>query len=84
MIKLENLSKVYRTEEIESTALNQVSFQIEKTANQDIQKISSTLHEYQTTFNKNNPDFQFDIYFYFHSIIIIFLQPYPHLHEFYT
>lgn len=30
MIKLENLSKVYRTEEIESTALNQVSFQIEK------------------------------------------------------
>ena len=30
MIKLENLSKVYRTEEIESTALNQVSFEIEK------------------------------------------------------
>jgi putative ABC transport system ATP-binding protein len=30
MIKLENLSKVYRTDEIESTALNQVSFQIEK------------------------------------------------------
>ncbi|MGI9532447.1 ABC transporter ATP-binding protein [Lutimonas sp.] len=30
MIKLDNLSKVYRTEEIESTALNQVSFEIEK------------------------------------------------------
>jgi len=30
MIKLENLSKVYRTEEIESTALNQVSFTIDK------------------------------------------------------
>lgn len=30
MIKLENLSKVYRTEEIESTALNQVSFEIAK------------------------------------------------------
>ena len=30
MIKLENLSKVYRTDEIESTALNQVSFEIEK------------------------------------------------------
>jgi len=30
MIKLENLSKIYRTEEIESTALNQVSFEIEK------------------------------------------------------
>lgn len=30
MIKLEDLSKVYRTDEIESTALNQVSFEIEK------------------------------------------------------
>ena len=30
MIKLENLTKVYRTDEIESTALNQVSFEIEK------------------------------------------------------
>ncbi len=30
MIKLENLSKVYRTDEIESTALNQVSFEIQK------------------------------------------------------
>ena len=30
MIKLENLTKVYRTDEVESTALNQVSFEIEK------------------------------------------------------
>ncbi len=30
MIKLENLSKVYRTDEIESTALNKVTFEIEK------------------------------------------------------
>ena len=30
MIKLENLTKVYRTDEIESTALNQVSFNINK------------------------------------------------------
>lgn len=30
MIVLENLSKVYRTDEIESTALNQVSFKIDK------------------------------------------------------
>jgi len=30
MIKLENLTKVYRTDEIESTALNQVSFSIKK------------------------------------------------------
>ena len=30
MIKLEKLSKVYRTDEIESTALNEVSFEISK------------------------------------------------------
>ncbi len=30
MIKLEKLSKVYRTDEIESTALNEVFFEIEK------------------------------------------------------
>ena len=30
MIKLENLTKIYRTDEIESTALNQVSFNIKK------------------------------------------------------
>ena len=30
MIKLEKLTKVYRTDEIESTALNEVSFKIEK------------------------------------------------------
>ena len=46
-----------------------VSFQIEKTANQDIQKISSTLHDYQKSFNKNNPEFQFDIYFEFNELL---------------
>jgi putative ABC transport system ATP-binding protein len=30
MLKLEKLTKVYRTEEVESTALNEVSFKIEK------------------------------------------------------
>lgn len=30
MIKLENLSKVYRTDEIETTALNEISFEISK------------------------------------------------------
>ena len=30
MIKLENLTKVYRTDEIETTALNEVSFEIKK------------------------------------------------------
>ncbi len=30
MIKLEKLTKVYRTDEVESTALNEVSFEIEK------------------------------------------------------
>ena len=33
MIKLEKLSKVYRTDEIESTALNEVSFEIAKGEN---------------------------------------------------
>ena len=30
MIKLENLTKVYRTDEIETTALNEVSFEINR------------------------------------------------------
>jgi putative ABC transport system ATP-binding protein len=30
MIKLEKLTKVYRTDEVESTALNEVSFEINK------------------------------------------------------
>ena len=64
MIKLENLSKVYRTEEIESTALNQVSFQIEKGEFVSVMGPSgcgkSTLINdvlYKNMYNKFNPEF---------------------------
>ena len=46
-----------------------VSFQIEKTKDQDIEKISNTLHDYQKKFNETNPDFQFDIYFEFNELL---------------
>ncbi len=46
-----------------------VSFQIEKSPSQDIEKISSTLHNYQERFNKENTDFQFDIYFEFNELL---------------
>ena len=46
-----------------------VSFQIEKSPTQDIEKISSALHNYQNQFNEENPDFQFDIYFEFNELL---------------
>ena len=46
-----------------------VSFQIEKTVEQDIEDISKSLHDYQNKFNKENPDFQFDIYFEFNELL---------------
>ena len=46
-----------------------VSFQIEKTVEQDIEEISNTLHEYQKKFNETYPDFQFDIYFEFNELL---------------
>ena len=46
-----------------------VSFQIEKSPSQDIEKISSALHNYQERFNKENTDFQFDIYFEFNELL---------------
>ena len=46
-----------------------VSFQIEKSPSQDIEKISSTLHNYKERFNKENTDFQFDIYFEFNELL---------------
>ncbi|MBL6668406.1 MAG: efflux RND transporter permease subunit [Crocinitomicaceae bacterium] len=46
-----------------------VSFQIEKSPSQDIEKISSALHNYQNRFNEENPDFQFDIYFEFNELL---------------
>ena len=46
-----------------------VSFQIEKSPSQDIEKISSALHNYQNRFNEEHPDFQFDIYFEFNELL---------------
>lgn len=46
-----------------------VSFRIEKTLEQDLGKISNTIHDYQEKFNKENPDFQFDIYYEFNNML---------------
>ena len=46
-----------------------VSFRIEKTPEQDIKKISETIHEYQKQFNEENQDYQFDIYYEFNELL---------------
>lgn len=46
-----------------------VNFQISKTPDQDIEKITKTLHEYKKTFDADNPDFEFNIYFEFNSML---------------
>ena len=46
-----------------------VTFRIEKTAQQDISKITDELYEYQKKFNKANSDFTFHVYFEFNSML---------------
>lgn len=46
-----------------------VSFQIEKTPEQDIAEISQTLNDYKDKFDKENPKFQFNIFFEFNSML---------------
>jgi multidrug efflux pump subunit AcrB len=46
-----------------------VSFQIEKTIDQDIAKITEALHDYQKKFNASNDDFQFNIYYEFNAML---------------
>jgi multidrug efflux pump subunit AcrB len=46
-----------------------VSFQIEKTLDQDIAVISEELKKYQKQFNEENKDFQFNIFFEFNSML---------------
>lgn len=46
-----------------------VQFQIEKTTDQDITEITEELHAYQEKFNKKNPDYSFDIYYEFNSML---------------
>jgi len=46
-----------------------VSYRIEKTLEEDIAKITEALHTYQYKFNKENPKFQFDIYYEFNDML---------------
>ena len=46
-----------------------VSFQIEKTVDQDIAEITKAIYEYQEKFNKANPDYSFNIFFEFNSML---------------
>jgi len=46
-----------------------VSFQIEKTMDQDISKITDALHEYRDKFNAENPEYEFKIFFEFNSML---------------
>lgn len=46
-----------------------VSFQIEKTKDQDIARITQVLHDYQDEFNTNNPNFEFVIFFEFNQML---------------
>jgi multidrug efflux pump subunit AcrB len=57
------------SQESSFNSLPAVSFRIEKTLQQDISKISSALRDYQTRFNKENPDFSFDIYYEFNNML---------------
>ena len=46
-----------------------VSFQIEKTIDQDIAKITKALYDYQKVFDKAHPEFQFNIFYEFNSML---------------
>jgi multidrug efflux pump subunit AcrB len=46
-----------------------VSFQIEKTVDQDIAKITAALYTYKEKFNKENPGYSFNIFFEFNSML---------------
>lgn len=46
-----------------------VTFQISKTADQDIAEITEELHKYKEQFEKANPDFEFNIFFEFNSML---------------
>ena len=64
-----NLGYSEDSQESSFNSLPAVSFRIEKTLQQDIGKISNALHEYQERFNKENPDFSFDIYYEFNNML---------------
>lgn len=49
--------------------LPSVSFQIEKTVEQDISKITETLHTYREKFNADHPNFELVIFFEFNEML---------------
>ena len=57
------------SQEAKFNAKPAVSFQIEKTVDQDIAVISAELKKYQEKFNAENKDFQFNIFFEFNSML---------------
>ena len=46
-----------------------ISFQIQKTAEEDIAAISKAIGEYKERFNEENPDYSFEIYFEFNTML---------------
>lgn len=46
-----------------------VQFQIEKTLDQDIAKITEALHKYEDKFNEENPDYSFETMFAFNDML---------------
>lgn len=57
------------SQEAEFNGKPAVSFQIEKTPEQDIAEISEVLHSYKDKFDKENPQFTFNIFFEFNSML---------------
>ena len=46
-----------------------VSFQIEKTSDEDLGKITKALYDYKDVFDAENPDYQFNIFYEFNSML---------------
>lgn len=56
-------------QEARFNGLPSVTFQIEKTTDQDITKITETLYEYRDKFNESHPDFEFNVFYEFNSML---------------
>jgi len=74
IIKVKDVADVVLgySEDSQETKFNSyasVSFRIEKTLQQDIGKISNSLKTYQEKFNRENPDYSFDIYYEFNNLL---------------
>lgn len=56
-------------QEARFNGLPSVTFQIEKTLDQDITKITETLYEYRDKFNEEHPDHEFHVFYEFNSML---------------